>query len=237
MLPVSRRYPTAFWANAALEKMIIFALSWDKRDSQGKRFMVERLLEIDQELFLKLNGLYTSLSDTLMVFASSKRAWIPFYVLLVLWMWWRKGWRFAVWLLLGAGLCVLLSDRISVLAFKDTVQRLRPCRYLPTLGLPVHIPEGEGCWGAYGFVSSHAANVFSVAVFLSLLARRGWMTVVMLVWASWVSVSRVFVGVHYPGDVLCGAMLGVLVGILVYFVVRWVSLRCGYRWWVRKGRR
>ena len=53
--------------------------------------MVERLLEIDQELFLKLNGLYTSLSDTLMVFASSKRAWIPFYVLLVLWMWWRKG--------------------------------------------------------------------------------------------------------------------------------------------------
>lgn len=194
--------------------------------------MLERLLELDQELFLWLNGMHTDLSDALMVFASSKRAWIPFYVLLVLWVWWRKGWRYAVWLLLGAGLCVLLADRISVVAFKDTVQRLRPCQYLPTIDLPVHIPEGEGCWGLYGFVSSHAANVFAVAVFLSLLARRGWLTAVMLLWASWVSVSRVFAGAHYPGDVLCGAILGIILGVLVYYVLRWVSWHCGHRWWI-----
>lgn len=194
--------------------------------------MLERLLELDQELFLWLNGMHTDLSDALMVFASSKRAWIPFYVLLALWVWWRKGWRYAVWLLLGAGLCVLLADRISVVAFKDTVQRLRPCQYLPTIDLPVHIPEGEGCWGLYGFVSSHAANVFAVAVFLSLLARRGWLTAVMLLWASWVSVSRVFAGAHYPGDVLCGAILGIILGVLVYYVLRWVSWHCGHRWWI-----
>lgn len=194
---------------------------------------MERLLELDLEVFLRLNGMHTPLLDTLMVFASSKTAWVPFYVLLVAWVWWRKGWRYAIWLLVGAGLCVLLSDRISVLAFKDTVRRLRPCHYLPTLGISVHIPDGEGCWGQYGFVSSHATNVFSVAFFLSLLARRGWLTGVMLVWASWVSVSRVFVGVHYPLDVLCGGLLGALIGLTVYFFTRWFSLRCGHKWWIR----
>lgn len=198
--------------------------------------MLERLLQLDQEVFLLLNGMHTPLLDKLMVFASAKTVWIPFYVLLVAWVWWRMGWRSALWLLVGAGLCVLLADRISVMAFKDTVQRLRPCHYLPTLGLPVHIPEGEGCWGQYGFVSSHAANVFAVAAFLSLLARRGWLTAIMLLWAAWVSVSRVFVGVHYPCDVLCGALLGVLIGVLSYYVVRWVSFRCGHKWWIA-GRR
>lgn len=198
--------------------------------------MLEKLLQLDQEVFLLLNGMHTPLSDTLMVFASSKTAWIPFYVLLIAWVWWRLGWRAALWLLVGAGLCVLFSDRISVMAFKDTVQRLRPCHYLPTLGLPVHIPAGEGCWGQYGFVSSHATNVFSVAVFLSLLARRGWLTAVMLLWATWVGISRVFVGVHYPGDVLCGAILGILIGVLAYYIVRWVSFRCGHKWWIA-GRR
>lgn len=199
--------------------------------------MLERLLQLDQEVFLLLNGMHTPLSDALMVFASSKTAWIPFYVLLVVWVWWRLGWRSTLWLLLGAGLCVLLSDRISVMAFKETVQRLRPCHYLPTIGLPVHIPEGEGCWGQYGFVSSHATNVFAVAVFSSLLARRGWLTAVMLLWAAWVSVSRVFVGVHYPGDVLCGAALGILIGLFVYYLLRWVSFRCGHRWWIGHRRR
>lgn len=199
--------------------------------------MFERLLQLDQEVFLLLNGMHTPMSDALMRFASSKTAWIPFYVLLVVWVWWRRGWRNAVWLLLGAGLCVFLADRISVMAFKDTVQRLRPCQFLPTIGLPVHIPEGEGCWGLYGFVSSHAANVFAVAVFMSLLARRGWFTAMMLIWAAWVSISRVFVGAHYPGDVLCGAILGVVVGVVAFHVVRWVSFHCGHSWWIGRRRR
>jgi undecaprenyl-diphosphatase len=109
---------------------------------------------------------------------------------------------------------ITLSDQISVHLFKNVFQRLRPC-HEPALEGLVHLVNGE-CGGLYGFVSSHATNSFYVALFSLLFIRKRWFTILMLLWASVVGYSRIYLGVHYPGDVICGSMLGALVGWGIY---------------------
>ena len=123
--------------------------------------------------------------------------------------------------LAAIGLCFLLADRGSVLIFKDTVCRLRPCHALEN----VHMFR-EGCGGQYGFVSSHAANAFALLTFFWLRYRKkvkeektlsNLLILFMAVWAVAMCYSRVYLGKHYPGDILCGAIFGVLVGWIVYW--------------------
>lgn len=136
----------------------------------------------------------------------------------------RKWWL----VLAGVGLCFLLSDRVSVLCFKDVVCRLRPCHALDNVRM-----YRTSCGGLYGFVSSHAANVFALALFLSLRHKRalrlrgrqrGWwrdnaFCILLFVWAFVVGYSRPYLGKHYPGDVLCGALVGLGMGALAYFLI------------------
>lgn len=135
----------------------------------------------------------------------------------------RKSW---LWVLVGIGLCFLLADQISSNAIKDGVQRLRPCYELEGVRM---FHTGKG--GLYGFVSSHSANAFAVAMFLSLLYggrkqrkengeyRSMMIPYVMFGWAIIVGYSRPYLGKHYPGDVVCGALLGIGVGATIYFVI------------------
>jgi undecaprenyl-diphosphatase len=109
---------------------------------------------------------------------------------------------------LGLALCVLLADRISSGFFKPFVARLRPTH---ALGEAVHIVR-DYRGGRYGFVSSHAANMFAVAVYSLLVVRRTYFTVFMLLFALFVSYTRIYLGVHYPLDIICGGLLGAGIG-------------------------
>jgi undecaprenyl-diphosphatase len=162
----------------------------------------------DTDLFLFLNSLHTDFFDTLMWHASATRTWIPLYLLMLFLMYRKLGWRRFLLMALGLALCVLLADRISSGVFKPLFARLRPTH---ALGDMVHIVR-EYRGGRYGFLSSHAANMFAIAVYSLLAMRQTYFTVLMLIFALFVSYTRIYLGVHYPLDIICGGLLGAGIG-------------------------
>lgn len=176
--------------------------------------MIEYLIGLDRNLFLLLNGLHSPFWDSVMVFASGKLTWLPLYLLLVYLIYRRHGLS-TVWWLLSIAVVVLLADQVSVHAFKNVFLRLRPCHDPELTGL---IHQVGRCGGRFGFVSSHAANTFGVATFLSLVFSRRWATLLLLLWATFVSYSRIYLGVHFPADVLVGGVLGAAIGTAVWVV-------------------
>lgn len=174
--------------------------------------MIETLLSWDTQLFLFLNGLHSPFWDPIMLFASGKLTWLPLYALLIYLIARRHGWK-TLWWLLAIAMVIVAADQISAGIFKNAFQRLRPC-HTPDLQGLLHL-VGK-CGGKFGFVSSHAANTFGVAAFLSLLFRNRWATYGLLFWAAFVSYSRIYLGVHFPGDVICGAILGAGIGISIW---------------------
>ena len=113
---------------------------------------------------------------------------------------------------------IFLSDWTSVHLFKNIFQRLRPC-HNPDIAQLVHLVNNH-CGGQYGFVSSHAANVFALAGYTLLIIKNRYFTIGIIFWAILVGYSRIYLGVHYPGDILGGAALGFGIGILVYWLYR-----------------
>lgn len=120
-----------------------------------------------------------------------------------------------IYVLLGVVLLIFLSDQTSVKLFKEVFQRLRPCHNPEIVDL-VHLVTR--CGGQYGFVSSHAANTFALAMFMGLILKKHipYFLLGLLCWATIVSYSRVYVGVHYVSDIFVGALLGMLIGYLVF---------------------
>ncbi len=189
--------------------------------------MLSTLIDLDTQLFLFLNGLHNEAFDSIMAWISGKTTWWPFYLLLLLYLGWTRRWQL-VPIIFFIALVVTLADQTSVHLFKEVFERLRPC-HEPALKEAVHIVNGR-CGGMYGFVSSHAANTFAVAMLLLLIQRKRWFTALMLTWAAIVSYSRIYLGVHYPGDVLGGAVLGVLCGLLVYLLFSWTVQQLPSSW-------
>jgi undecaprenyl-diphosphatase len=176
--------------------------------------MIELLKSLDVKLFLFLNAQNSPVFDKIMWFISGKLEWIPLYLALIFWLFYR--FRKKGWLMLGLGILVIaLSDLGSVHLFKNVFLRYRPS-HNPELEGVIHLVNNyHGGW--YGFISSHAANTFGLAVIMSLYFKDRWFVISILIWAAIVSYSRIYLGVHYPLDVLCGAIWGSLMAGGVYF--------------------
>jgi len=184
--------------------------------------MLDILIELDTQLFLFLNDLNTPFWDKIMWWITEKESWYPFYGILIIAMGWRYKWN-AVVTILFIALTITLADQISVKGFKFVFERFRPS-HNPELEGMVHLVHGY-TGGKYGFVSSHAANSFGLAAFTSLLFRNKKFTWFIFIWAIIVSYSRIYLGVHYPGDILGGAALGILLGYLVFYLYNWIGNR------------
>lgn len=185
---------------------------------------MDSLSSIDSRLFLFLNGLHADWMDEVMIAVTKMWVWFPLYLLLLYWTVRQYGKR-CWWFILAISLVVLCSDQLSAHVCKPLFQRLRPC-YNADLQDLINLPIGKA-GGRYGFVSSHAANTFAVATFFTAALRkdRGWVGIVLYLWAFISSYSRIYLGFHYPGDILCGALLGILIGLILWKVFQWIVIR------------
>ncbi|MBL7883937.1 MAG: phosphatase PAP2 family protein, partial [Bacteroidia bacterium] len=171
--------------------------------------IIESIKQLDTELFLYLNSKHTAFFDVVMYWASHKLFWIPlysFFLYLAYKYFGKKVWIVA----LTATIAIVLSDQISTQLFKNVFLRYRPCHNL-LIQSQIHL--NGNCGGTYGFVSSHAANTFALATLLFLLFKNKikYFGIVIFSWASFVSYSRIYNGVHYPADISVGALLGIVV--------------------------
>ena len=172
---------------------------------------------LDTSLTLAINSCHSPFFDNFFYIYTQTWTWIPCILVLLVWMW-RKWGVSSLYVVVGIALCVLLSDQISSSLLKPLVACLRPT-HNPEIADLIHIVNGYR-GGLYGFVSSHAANAATFVTFTALVFRNRLYTILLSLWAFLTAYSRVYLGVHYVGDVLCGALLGILVGVMVYVVFK-----------------
>jgi undecaprenyl-diphosphatase len=171
------------------------------------------LQHLDQQLFLFLNSHNSPFWDTVMYTISGRVIWAPIYLAILFYLGFKYKRRFLI-IVPFILIAVTLADQVSVQLFKNIFMRLRPC-HEPSLAGMVHLVKGE-CGGLYGFVSSHASNSFNVALLSLMFIKKRWYTISIITWALVIGYSRIYLGVHYPGDVICGSMVGAFIGWGVY---------------------
>jgi undecaprenyl-diphosphatase len=190
--------------------------------------MFEYLNDIDSDALLAVNGLHDVFQDAFWWMLTAK--WSSLLLVLGLaWVLMHQNRRHALLLLGMLALTVLVADQVSSGLIKHLVERLRPT-HDPSLENAVHVINGYR-GGLYGFVSSHAANFFAVSTLVALVMRHRVVTLGLFTWAVLQCYSRVYLGVHYPGDILGGIVVGVLAGLLVWFLMRWIERR----WHIPQG--
>ena len=183
----------------------------------------QEIHRFDQEITLCINSMHTEFTDVIMKVFSNIQVWIPMYVIVVVFLFMRLGWKKALIVTASVALAFGMCDQFSNF-IKDTVGRVRPCNDDFMLQNGIWLLENPS--RSFGFFSAHAANSFSFAVstFIGFrndkrLKYRGYAAWIFF-WASLVSVSRIFVGKHYFGDVLTGIIVGVLIGLFSAWLAR-----------------
>jgi len=184
--------------------------------------MLEQIKEIDQELFLYLNQLGIPAWDQFWLIATEKWASLPLYVFLMLLIYKALGWKRLILICVLIAAMITITDQSSNIS-KAYFERLRPCHEdFMEYGRFIAVRCGK-----YGFFSAHAASTFALATFLSLLLRSAYkyLPFVLFIWSSTATYSRIYIGVHYPTDIIIGILYGCIVGSLIYILYKLVSQR------------
>jgi len=177
---------------------------------------IEQIIQIDVDFFLFLNHFHNHFFDVIMTFVSGKYSWIPLYLFILFLILRKYKLKNTLILFFSIILLIALSDQTSVFLFKFTFLRYRPC-FNPEISNSVHVVNIPG--GKYGFISSHASNAFALALFTNLILKNKYYSLFIFFWASLVAYSRIYLGVHYPLDILSGALWGMFLAGL-FFVLQ-----------------
>ena len=185
--------------------------------------MLQRLNELDRELFLYLNNLGNENWDGFWLLVTDKWTAIPLYIILLYLLFKKFGWKGFLLTLVVITLLITATDQLGNV-FKDGFQRLRPCGQE---GVMEYARMVAAYCGKFGYFSAHASNSAGVAIFIGLIFRRNYPFLIwlLLLWALMVAYSRVYLGVHYPGDILTGMIVGGLLGYLFYLLHKYLIMR------------
>lgn len=186
---------------------------------------LQGLVSVDTDIFLFFNGMHNTFWDYFMSAYSGKWQWIPMYAALLYVIGRNLSWRTALMCVIGVALVITFADQVCATLIRPYVERMRPSNLDNPISEMVHIVNNHR-GGRYGFPSCHSANTFGLAFYLFFLFRRRWLTFFMMAWAVLTCYSRVYLGVHYPGDLLAGMLVGLAGACLVFFLFRKVS---GYK--------
>jgi len=176
--------------------------------------MLENELRLERSLFFHLNGSESAFLNDFFFLFSYKWTWILFYLCFLFFFIYKKNWKEIICILLAMVLLIFLCDQMASGFFKPFFHRFRPTHH-PDFQAQVKTVLGY-TGGLYGFMSSHASNAFGFAVFTSLVFRNKLFTVMIFLFALLTIYSRVYLGVHFISDVVAGALVGSVVGYLVY---------------------
>jgi undecaprenyl-diphosphatase len=188
---------------------------------------METVHQFDRELFLFLNGLHTDRLDPVMYFLTKILAWLPLYIFLIYLIF--KKFRATGWIyLVGSSLAITLADRFTSGFMKPFFARLRPSHEPSLEGLVHLVNHYKG--GLYGFASGHAATTFAVATFVWFSLRNTYRYINWIfAWAVMMTYTRIYLGVHYPSDILVGATIGFLLGVVVWKLTVIAELKFGQK--------
>lgn len=188
--------------------------------------MLENMLSYERDLFFLINGNHTEMLNYVMWIFSSTAIWAPLVIVFLFAFIYKKGWKEWLPILLAVALVILLCDQFTSTLCKPLFARYRPTHH-PLFMEQVQIVFGY-TGGRYGFMSSHAANTFGFAAFTAMLFRYKPYTIIVFLWAFITGYSRIYLGVHFISDVVCGAIVGTIIGILVYKLYIFITNKLFY---------
>lgn len=182
------------------------------------------LADADEAILLAINGYHTQFLDFVMWTLSGRLVWIPFYLLLVWLVFRRMGWKRGAICMTVIALMIAATDQACASLIRPAVERLRPSSEDNPLSSAIQLVNGYH-GGRYGFPSCHAANTFALALFLSLLFHNRAATICLFGWSIIVSYSRLYLGVHYPTDIIGGFMVGALFALMCYKLMNLIAAK------------
>lgn len=181
--------------------------------------MIETLANIDQSLLLYLNGLHNTFGDYFMSTFTGKWIWVPMYASILYILLKNYNWKVVLGCLIAIALTITFADQVCSSVIRPVVERMRPSNPDNPISEWVHIVNGKR-GGRYGFPSCHASNSFGLAFFLIFLFRKRWLSFFICAWAALNCYTRIYLGVHYPGDLLVGSIVGCCGAYLMYYLLR-----------------
>lgn len=186
--------------------------------------MLEILQQLDQQTLLFLNGLHNSYWDSFMWLFTGKWIWIPMYATILYVLLKNFNLYMAIFTIVAIALTITYADQVCATVIRPLVERMRPSNPNNPLSEFIHIVNDKR-GGRYGFPSCHAANSFALAFFVMLFFKQRWLTLFILLWATLNSYSRIYLGVHYPGDLIAGMLVGLSGALLIYYFYRYALRR------------